>query len=167
MLCKQILLHHDLHDHGTTQFMLCKQILLHHDQHDDSTTQFMLCKQDNPKQVGYSPSRLLVQLGSRTISPPMSHAPAPMAGQACHSGILLQIGKFEGIFFSSMYAAPQGMEITVIMVGGERTTCASTASSLNLRRANARRPLTHSITVISLSCPLRMHCKFVRQGYTD
>jgi hypothetical protein len=29
------------------------------------------------------------------------------------------------------------------MVGGERTTCASTASSLNLRRANARRPLTH------------------------
>jgi hypothetical protein len=31
------------------------------------------------------------------------------------------------------------------MVGGERTTCASTASSLNLRRANARRPLTHSL----------------------
>ena len=30
------------------------------------------------------------------------------------------------------------------MVGGERTTCASTASSLKLRRANARRPLTHS-----------------------
>ena len=29
------------------------------------------------------------------------------------------------------------------MVGGERTTCASTASSLKLRRANARRPLTH------------------------
>ena len=32
------------------------------------------------------------------------------------------------------------------MVGGERTTCASTASSLKLRRANARRPLTHSLT---------------------
>ena len=31
------------------------------------------------------------------------------------------------------------------MVGGERTTCASTASSLKLRRANARRPLTHSL----------------------
>jgi hypothetical protein len=31
-------------------------------------------------------------------------------------------------------------------VGGERTTCASTASSLNLRRANAQRPLTHSLT---------------------
>jgi hypothetical protein len=31
------------------------------------------------------------------------------------------------------------------MVGGERTTCASTASSFNLRRANARRPLTHSL----------------------
>jgi hypothetical protein len=31
----------------------------------------------------------------------------------------------------------------LVMVGGERTTCASTASSLNLRRANARRPLTH------------------------
>jgi sodium/bile acid cotransporter 7 len=30
------------------------------------------------------------------------------------------------------------------MVGGECTTCASTASSLNHRRANARRPLTHS-----------------------
>ena len=30
------------------------------------------------------------------------------------------------------------------MVGGERTTRASTASSLKLRRANARRPLTHS-----------------------
>ena len=29
-------------------------------------------------------------------------------------------------------------------VGGERTTRASTASSLKLRRANARRPLTHS-----------------------
>ena len=29
------------------------------------------------------------------------------------------------------------------MVGGERTTRASTASSLKLRRANARRPLTH------------------------
>jgi hypothetical protein len=27
-------------------------------------------------------------------------------------------------------------------VGGERTMCASTASSLNLRRASARRPLT-------------------------
>ena len=33
----------------------------------------------------------------------------------------------------------------VNMVGGERTTCASTASSLKLRRANARRPLTHSV----------------------
>ena len=32
------------------------------------------------------------------------------------------------------------------MVGGERTTRASTASSLKLRRANARRPLTHSLT---------------------
>ena len=31
-------------------------------------------------------------------------------------------------------------------VGGERTTRASTASSLKLRRANARRPLTHSLT---------------------
>ena len=31
----------------------------------------------------------------------------------------------------------------VHMVGGERTTRASTASSLKLRRANARRPLTH------------------------
>jgi hypothetical protein len=30
------------------------------------------------------------------------------------------------------------------MVGGEHTTCASTASFLNLRRASARRPLTHS-----------------------
>ena len=30
------------------------------------------------------------------------------------------------------------------MVGGERTTRASTASSLKLRRANARRPLTHN-----------------------
>jgi hypothetical protein len=28
-------------------------------------------------------------------------------------------------------------------VGGERTTSARTASTLNLRRANARRPLTH------------------------
>jgi hypothetical protein len=33
-----------------------------------------------------------------------------------------------------------------LRVGGERTTCASTASSLNLRRANAQRPLTHSLT---------------------
>ena len=33
----------------------------------------------------------------------------------------------------------------LIMVGGERTTCATTASSLKLRRANARRPLTHSL----------------------
>ena len=31
-------------------------------------------------------------------------------------------------------------------VGGERTTRASTASSLKLRRANARCPLTHSLT---------------------
>ena len=31
-------------------------------------------------------------------------------------------------------------------VGGESTTRASTASSLKLRRANARRPLTHSLT---------------------
>ena len=30
------------------------------------------------------------------------------------------------------------------MVGGERTTRASTAYSLKLRRANARRPLTHA-----------------------
>jgi hypothetical protein len=36
--------------------------------------------------------------------------------------------------------------VAPMMVGGERTTCASTASSLNLRRANARRPLTHSLT---------------------
>jgi hypothetical protein len=35
-------------------------------------------------------------------------------------------------------------EKSTYMVGGERTTCASTASSLNLCRANARRPLTHS-----------------------
>ena len=32
------------------------------------------------------------------------------------------------------------------MVGGQRTTCASTTSSLKLRRANARRALTHSLT---------------------
>jgi hypothetical protein len=32
----------------------------------------------------------------------------------------------------------------LLMVGGGRTACASTASSLNLRRANTRRPLTHS-----------------------
>jgi hypothetical protein len=38
------------------------------------------------------------------------------------------------------------------MVGGERTTCASTASSLNLRRANARRPLTHSLTHCLACC---------------
>jgi hypothetical protein len=37
-------------------------------------------------------------------------------------------------------------------VGGERTTCASTASSLNLRRANAQRPLTHSLTRCSSCC---------------
>jgi hypothetical protein len=36
--------------------------------------------------------------------------------------------------------------MTESRVGGERTTCASTASSLNLRRANAQRPLTHSRT---------------------
>jgi hypothetical protein len=37
--------------------------------------------------------------------------------------------------------------IVALMVGGERTTCASTASSLHLRRANARRPLTHILAV--------------------
>jgi hypothetical protein len=37
----------------------------------------------------------------------------------------------------------QHTRLDLLMVGGERTTCASTASSLNLRRANARRPLTH------------------------
>jgi hypothetical protein len=35
-----------------------------------------------------------------------------------------------------------GLSPLQLMVGGERTTCASTASSLSLRRANARRPLT-------------------------
>ena len=34
-----------------------------------------------------------------------------------------------------------------VMVGGERTTRASTASSLKLRRANPRRPLTHRVCV--------------------
>jgi hypothetical protein len=35
---------------------------------------------------------------------------------------------------------------------GERTTCASTASSLILRRANARRPLTLLIICINVEC---------------
>jgi hypothetical protein len=39
-------------------------------------------------------------------------------------------------------------------VGGERTTCASTASSLNLRRANARRPLTHEAQPSSPAGPV-------------
>ena len=38
-----------------------------------------------------------------------------------------------------------------LMVGGERTTRASTASSLKLRRANAQRPLTHSRTCLDLT----------------
>jgi hypothetical protein len=58
------------------------------------------------------------------------------------------------------------------MVGGERTTCASTASSLNLRRANARRPLPHSGALPSPpplaaplgSCPL--HCPMCGAGCT-
>jgi hypothetical protein len=42
------------------------------------------------------------------------------------------------------YSASHGYRrvVSSSRVGGERTTCASTASSLNLRRANARRPLT-------------------------
>jgi hypothetical protein len=50
---------------------------------------------------------------------------------------------------SRHWVAPYAAFVMVIMdqedrVGGECTTCASNASSLNLRRANARRPLTHS-----------------------
>jgi hypothetical protein len=50
------------------------------------------------------------------------------------------------------WIAPYAAFVIVIMdqedmVGWERATCASTASSLNLRRANARRPLTHSVQV--------------------
>jgi hypothetical protein len=50
---------------------------------------------------------------------------------------------------SRHWIAPYAAFVMVIMdqedrVGGERTTCASTASSLNLRKANARRPLPHS-----------------------
>jgi hypothetical protein len=41
------------------------------------------------------------------------------------------------------------------MVGGERTTRASTASSLNLRRAFARRPLSLGIMHHSRCIPLQ------------
>jgi hypothetical protein len=47
-------------------------------------------------------------------------------------------------------------------VGGERTTCASTASSLNLRRANAQRPLTHSH---ALRVPTGFHLQLVRSKH--
>jgi hypothetical protein len=41
--------------------------------------------------------------------------------------------------------ATRGADLLSDLIYGSRmTTCASTASSLNLRRANARRPLTHS-----------------------
>ena len=50
---------------------------------------------------------------------------------------------------------PSDSPVLSIMVGGERTTCASTASSLKLRRANARRPLTRSLTVLSSKAGLR------------
>ena len=42
------------------------------------------------------------------------------------------------------------------MVGGERTTRASTASSLKLRRANARRPLTHPGCMPTSSATLQL-----------
>jgi hypothetical protein len=46
---------------------------------------------------------------------------------------------------SRHWIAPYAAVESVMMdlVGGERTTCASTASSLKLRRANALRLLTH------------------------
>ena len=51
------------------------------------------------------------------------------------------------------------------MVGGERTTRASTASSLKLRRANARRPLTHSLSCrchLLILCPWK--CSYLSLG---
>jgi hypothetical protein len=54
------------------------------------------------------------------------------------------------------------------MVGGERTTCAGTASSLNLRIADARRPLTHRGTdVVSLPLQLCLSGSLLRQVFTD
>jgi hypothetical protein len=44
------------------------------------------------------------------------------------------------------------------MEGGGHTTCASTASSLNLRRANARRPLTHVQVRVGMQEGEIRHC---------
>jgi hypothetical protein len=49
---------------------------------------------------------------------------------------------FKDVLNLEILVLPLIFMLAPTMVGGERTTCASTASSLNLRRANARRPLT-------------------------
>jgi hypothetical protein len=59
------------------------------------------------------------------------------------------------------------LTIAVVMVGGERTTCASTASSLNLRRANARRPLTHIAVVTGSGAALLLSSNLLHQETTE
>jgi hypothetical protein len=65
----------------------------------------------------------------------------------CHQYIRKAILPCRGPFANLKCEEREPYHRCTYMVGGERTTRASTASSLILRRANARRPLTHSLDI--------------------